>query len=96
MTVASVLARRRAERDALLATATAWAATAGPALGAEMIVVAGSVARGDFNKWSDIDVLVVADGLPDDLPGRLAMVDRASRRPPGLQAIAYGALPLDR
>lgn len=38
-------------------------------------MVFGSVARGDFNLWSDIDVLVVADNLPErwlDRLGRLA------------------------
>lgn len=36
------------------------------------IVVFGSVARGDFNEWSDIDVLVVVDEeLPSKPPERL-------------------------
>ncbi len=28
------------------------------------VLLYGSVARGDFNLWSDIDVLVVSDALP--------------------------------
>jgi len=27
-------------------------------------VVYGSVARGDFNLWSDIDLMIITDGLP--------------------------------
>jgi len=57
-------------------------------LDAQAIVVVGSVARGDFNKWSDIDVLLVVDQLPDDLSGRLALVGR-TQRPPGLEPIVW-------
>jgi hypothetical protein len=33
-------------------------------IGPLSVFVVGSVARGDFNLWSDVDVVVVADGLP--------------------------------
>lgn len=66
--------------------ARAWAEEAGPRLRAQGIVVVGSVARGDFNKWSDLDVVVVAEDLPETLPARLALV---AKRPPGLQAILW-------
>lgn len=81
-----VLTRRRAERARRLDIARTWAHESGPALGARAIVVVGSVARGDFNKWSDLDVLVVADDLPGTLAARLALV---ARRPPGLEAILW-------
>ncbi|MBW3558140.1 MAG: nucleotidyltransferase domain-containing protein [Actinobacteria bacterium] len=45
-----------------------------------------SGARGDFNKWSDLDVLVVAEDLPDTLAARLALV---AKRPPGLEVILW-------
>jgi len=83
-----VIARRRSQRDALVAVAERWAGGAGPLLGAEAIVVVGSVARGDFNKWSDIDVLVVVDDLPDDLQGRLALLG-PTQMPPGVEAIVW-------
>lgn len=60
--VARVLQRRRSERDALMQRARAFAAALPSRLDVRAVVVFGSVARGDFNKWSDIDVLVVADG----------------------------------
>ena len=50
-------------------------------------VVFGSVARGDFNKWSDLDVLVVARGLPSDARARLEVLMQDA--PPGLQAIGW-------
>jgi predicted nucleotidyltransferase len=61
---AAVLARRRREREDLLGTARQYAARLSPALGVRTVCVFGSVARGDFNLWSDIDVLVVAESLP--------------------------------
>jgi predicted nucleotidyltransferase len=82
----AVIARRRREREALLAKAREWAEEVGPALGAQAIVVVGSVARGDFNKWSDIDVLVVVDELADP----------ALRRPPGVEVIVWPAAELAR
>lgn len=76
-----VLRRRRGERDALLEHARAFASGLPPRLDVRAVVVFGSVARGDFNKWSDIDVLVVADGCTgtplqrhaslDPVPGRI-------------------------
>jgi len=90
-----VIARRRREREALIDRARRWADQAGPALGARAIVVVGSVARGDFNKWSDIDVLVVLDDLPDHLPARLALVGRTPK-PPGVETIVWTGSELGR
>lgn len=45
--------------------------------------------RGDVNKWSDVDVLVVAEPLPATLTERLALL-RPTHRPPG-----GGGQPLD-
>jgi hypothetical protein len=45
------------------------------------------VARGDFNVWSDIDVLVIADKLPERLPDRLAAL--GDHAPPGIQAVGW-------
>ncbi len=84
----SVIARRRAERAALLEKARRWAERAGPMLEAEAIVVVGSVARGDFNKWSDLDVLVVMEDAPDSLQERFALL-RPTEKPPGVEAIVW-------
>jgi predicted nucleotidyltransferase len=61
----TIVDRRRAERDALLGRARTFAGQLPPGMGVQAVVVFGSVARGDFNRWSDIDVLVVADSLPE-------------------------------
>ncbi|MDQ6928943.1 MAG: nucleotidyltransferase domain-containing protein, partial [Actinomycetota bacterium] len=84
----AVISRRRSEREAHIATARQWAEGAGSTLRARALVVVGSVARGDFNKWSDIDVLVVVDELPDGLLERLALL-APTRRPPGVEAILW-------
>jgi predicted nucleotidyltransferase len=66
----AVLDRRRRERTEMITRARAFAQSLPPALDVRAVVVFGSVARGDFNQWSDIDVLVVADGLPGRFPDR--------------------------
>jgi predicted nucleotidyltransferase len=84
---ASAVARRRAERDALIARARAWAESLGERRpGVVACVVVGSVARGDFNKWSDLDVLVVTQGLPEGWLDRCAQMSPVT---PGLQVIAW-------
>lgn len=81
------LAERRAERDRLIAVARAYAAALSARLPVGAVVLAGSVARGDFNVWSDIDVVVVADALPERLPDRLALL--AADAPAGVQAVGF-------
>lgn len=88
MTVADVIARRRAAQAGLVAGVGAWAECVGPAIGARAVVVVGSVARGDFNVWSDVDVLVIAPDLPPSLGERLALV-RVPPPPPGVEVIAW-------
>jgi len=82
-----VIERRRRERAAAIARVQSWAdalATRLPSLRA--VAVFGSVARGDFNKWSDIDVLVVAAELPKRYTERAELV---SPVPPGVQPIIW-------
>jgi predicted nucleotidyltransferase len=83
-----VIARRRAERDAKIELVREWARQAAPTVRAVAVVIVGSVARGDFNKWSDIDVLVIADDLPPSLADRLALLSPTAR-PPGVEAILW-------
>ncbi len=86
--------RRRTERRELIETARSWAATLPEALGVEAVVVFGSVARGDFNKWSDIDVLVVSDRLPSDLLVAAAVLGQGA--PAGLQPVGWSGAELAR
>jgi hypothetical protein len=82
-----VVERRRREQAARVTRAEAWSRDLALRVpGVRAVVVFGSVARGDFNKWSDIDVLVVADALPDRLTARAELL---SPVPPGVQPIAW-------
>lgn len=74
-----VIARRRRERDELVERARRFAGGLDPDLGVRSAVVFGSVARGDFNVWSDIDLLVIADRLPDRPQDRTAALGAAPR-----------------
>jgi hypothetical protein len=73
-TPADVIARRRADRAALIAVANAFADRLSADLDVCAVIVFGSVARGDFHDHSDIDVLVVARALPEEYEARLAAV----------------------
>jgi predicted nucleotidyltransferase len=68
--VAPILDRRRQERRTLLARANRAARSLPRGLDVRAVVVFGSVARGDFNKWSDIDLLVVAESVAERLIDR--------------------------
>jgi uncharacterized protein len=83
--VRDVVASRRAERERLIERARGYAGAVSKRLPVRAVVLAGSVARGDFNVWSDIDVLVIADGLPARLPDRLALL--SADAPSGVQVV---------
>lgn len=86
MTIAGVVAARRREQAALVERARAFASGLDAALGARAVVVFGSVARGDFHVGSDIDVLVVAEGLPKH---PLRRADALGPVPPGIEVVAW-------
>lgn len=77
----AAVAERRRKRQRLLARAAQYAEALGGRLKLRAAIVAGSVARGDFNVWSDIDVVVIAEGLPERVPEReLALIADAPAR----------------
>jgi predicted nucleotidyltransferase len=71
-----VLDRRRAAQRELVGRAERFAGALGPELGVSAVVVFGSVARGDFNLWSDVDVLVVVASAGDDVVDRVRSAGR--------------------
>jgi uncharacterized protein len=86
MTPEEVIEGRRAERGRLLARARQYLDQIDSAVGVRAAVVVGSVARGDFNAWSDIDLIVVADGLPAHPLARLAALGPL---PAALEVVAW-------
>lgn len=84
---ADPLERRRVEREQRLALARAHVEQIGRRIPMTGAVVAGSIARGDFNLWSDIDVVVVSDALPAPGPAREQAL--AGEAAPGLELHGY-------
>ena len=78
--------RRRAERGQMIEVARTYVREKAGAMSIRAGYVVGSVARGDFKLWSDIDVLIIAAGLPKRLLDR---IDLFSDRPPGVEVFAY-------
>ena len=87
MTTASeVIAGRRREQQALLDRARQFSAELPSELDVRVVVVFGSVARGDFHDASDVDVLVIAQDLPVRAPERNA---RLGIPPPRVEFVAW-------
>ena len=78
-----VIRRRREERQRVIEEAKKWAqGLPGPVTA----ILVGSYARGDFNAWSDVDIVLVSPrfrGLR--VLDRLAAIDA----PPGYEAIPW-------
>jgi predicted nucleotidyltransferase len=85
-TAREAIARRRAEREARLERARAFAGQLPEELGVAGVVVVGSVARGDFHDRSDIDVVVIAEHLPARPVDRLAALGTP---PAGVEPVVW-------
>jgi len=85
--LAEALAERRRERERLLAQARGYADRMAERIPVVAAAVVGSVARGDFNVWSDVDVVVVATHLPFRAPDRASLL--LADAPAGVQAVGF-------
>jgi len=85
--VPDVLAERRRERERLIDLARDYVQRLSARLEVEAAVVAGSVARGDFNVWSDVDVVVITEGLPARAPDRAGLL--LADAPPRVQPVGF-------
>lgn len=83
------IARRRAEQAHLIGLARDYVASISDRMPVLAAAVVGSVARGDFNVWSDIDVVVVAEHLPASILERQALL--LSGAPPRVQPVGFEA-----
>ncbi|MGH2764066.1 MAG: nucleotidyltransferase domain-containing protein [Thermoleophilaceae bacterium] len=83
----SPLEQRHAERERLVELARDHARRLARRLPLCQAAVVGSVARGDFNVWSDVDVVVVADELPERALDRLELLMEG--RPPRVEVIGF-------
>ena len=87
------LAERHAERERLIAQAREHARRLARRVTLRQAAVVGSVARGDFNVWSDVDLVIVAEQLPERVPDRLALL--LEDRPPRVEVIGFTPAELD-
>lgn len=78
---------RREEQQRLLELARQYVRELSRRLPLRAAAVVGSVARGDFNVWSDVDVVVVADELPDDPAERTGLL--LSGAPASVQPVGF-------
>lgn len=85
--MAEVLAARQRERQRLIGLAREHVRRLSERIPVVAAAVAGSVARGDFNVWSDVDLVVISDELPARIPDRGALL--AADAPAGVQAVGY-------
>jgi hypothetical protein len=85
--MADALAERTRERDRLIELARSYVQSLARRRWLVAAAVVGSVARGDFNVWSDVDVVVVAEDLPERAPERGAVL--VEEAPGGVQPIGF-------
>ncbi len=78
-----ILERRRRERELRLRLAREFAEAVYPSIRPASVIVIGSTARGDFNEWSDIDVLIVSPRLPENPLRRFDLISAELR--PGIE-----------
>lgn len=69
-----------------MASARAFVTSLADRVEVRAAAVFGSVARGDFNASSDVDLLVVADGLPRNYWQRLAALEAIT---PGVEPVVW-------
>ncbi len=83
-----VIEERLRERRRGIEAARRFAECVKRLLGRVAVVVFGSYARGDFNEWSDVDVLVATErGLPRSPLERLGILEECLREAPIVEPI---------
>jgi predicted nucleotidyltransferase len=85
--VEKVISERLKECERALGEAMEFAMCVKGKLGRVTVVLYGSYARGDFNEWSDIDVLVIAEQLPENPIERLSLVQDCMARVAGVEPL---------
>jgi Nucleotidyltransferase domain. len=85
--VAKIIEERLKEREKAIEEAKEFALCISRKLGKITAILFGSYARGDFNVWSDIDVLVVAENLPRNPLKRFELVEECLKMYPRVESI---------
>ncbi|MFZ8794305.1 MAG: nucleotidyltransferase domain-containing protein [Acidilobaceae archaeon] len=82
-----IISERLRERERALSEAVEFAKCVKGKLGRVTVILYGSYARGDFNEWSDIDVLVIAEQLPENPVERLSLIEDCMARVAGVEPL---------
>lgn len=82
-----ILKARAEQREKLIASAREYINAISEKLGPLCAILTGSVARGDFNLHSDIDILIISDRLPSSPLERSKLLYRHA--PPLLEPKGY-------
>ncbi len=83
-----VIEERKRRWERALVEAEKFANCVSEKLGRITVIIYGSYARGDFNEWSDVDVLIVVGRkLPDNPLRRLDLVEDCLRLTPGIEPV---------
>jgi len=85
--VEKIISERLRERERALSEAVEFAKCVKGKLGRVTVILYGSYARGDFNEWSDIDVLVIAEQLPENPVERLSLIEDCMARVAGVEPL---------
>jgi hypothetical protein len=85
--MSEALAERTRERERLIELARGYVERLAARRPLWAAAVVGSVARGDFNVWSDVDIVVVVEDLPERAPERGRVL--AEDAPGGVQPIGF-------
>jgi predicted nucleotidyltransferase len=95
--VERVIEERRVERERALNTARRFIECVEGRVKLALALVYGSYARGDFNEWSDIDVLlVVEDNLPRNPLKRLELMEDCLLQAPGVEPLILSTSELEK
>jgi len=85
--VEKIISERLRERERALSEAMEFAKCVKGKLGRVTVILYGSYARGDFNEWSDIDVLIIAEQLPENPVERLSLIEDCMARVAGVEPL---------
>ncbi len=83
----SIIERRRKMRETILKIAKQFVKCAWKHLNVVEAYLIGSYARGDFNAWSDIDIVIIAENIPESPIKRLDLVKECLSKFPDVEPI---------
>ncbi len=63
MSLTDIIEERRKERKLILSDLSRYSSDLRKKLGKVSVILFGSYARGDFNLWSDIDLLIISEAF---------------------------------